>query len=97
MSFHSQANVGTAAAVYVLSLDYNGTLIGRLGRWSAAETAVGSTTIFCDGSIEFTAAADDATPVFTVQNNPASGGTVTLIGNNTDTPRTLSIEHIGKP
>lgn len=97
VSFHSQINVGTAAAVYAVSLDYNGTLIGRLGRWSAAETAAGSTTIFCSGVVEFVAAADDASPVFTVQNNPASGGTITLIGNNTDTPRTLSVEDLGVP
>lgn len=94
VNFHSQANVGTAAVVYALELDYNGVVVGRFGRWSAAEVPVGSQTVFCDGSVEFTAAADDASPTFTVQNSAGSGGTVTLIGNPA---RTLSVEHIGEP
>lgn len=93
---HSQATVGTAAAVYGIDLDYNGVIIGRFDRKSAADTPVGSTVVHIDGAVIFTAALADPTPVFTVQNSAGSGGTLRLDAGATN-PRTLTVEHIGEP
>lgn len=91
---HSQFNVGTAGAVYALDLDYDGAIIGRFGRWSAAETPAGSTTCHVDGAVVFTAGVDDAAATLTLENSAGSGGTVTLTAGATN-PRTLSVEDIG--
>lgn len=95
VQLHTQANVSTAGQVYALELDYNGAIIGRFQRWSAGDTPVGSLTLHADGSVTFTAAGDDPTPVFTVQATNVGGGTITLTAGATN-PRTLSVEHIGE-
>lgn len=93
---HSQFNVGTAAAVYALELTLNAAIIGRFGRWSAAETAVGSTTCHVDGSVVFTSAVSVPGALLVLQNSPGSGGTVTMTA-GAGNPRTFTVEDIGAP
>lgn len=91
VTMNAQANC-TAGVVIAVALDYNGTNIRRLQRFSAAETPGG--VIFINSSIDFVAPADDPTPVFTVENDAGSGGSITLLGNPI---RTLTVEHLGEP
>lgn len=87
-----QLNLSVASAVYVVELDYDGTVIGRFGRFQQDVTANG--TVYLEGEVVFEATADDASAVLTVTNAAASGGSITAIANATN-PRTLIVEDLG--
>lgn len=87
-----QLNLSVASAVYVPELEHDGTVIGRFDRFQQDVTANG--TVFLDGEVVFTAAADDSSAVLTMINGAASGGSITAIANATN-PRTLIVEDLG--
>lgn len=92
---HSQLSFGTAAAVYALGFTVDGVATGRFDRWTAADTAAGSTTGHTSSTIFWTPAAS-GTPTIRVVNDAGSGGTVTLTA-AAGNPRTLTVSDQGIP
>jgi hypothetical protein len=83
---HARAEYATAG-FNGIQLDYDGASIGH---FDLLTTTVANQEKMCDAEVTFTASADDASAVFTVENAGAGAGNLTLKAGS-DHPRTLSI------